>query len=212
MQYIDQAIATKENDCRFYLRKSSLLTSIIKFQANANPGMNLDMGLRELDDLTKQAIRCDEKNPETWFYRARLFADLFEAKVEPNMDRAEQGFLEGAKYAPVNPIFPYNLGLLYMISGRWVAFVNRMNDAIALKPDYILPYQRLYDYYYHQKNKAAVDKLTAQLVATPFISSESLRDLLELINLCQQNGDRQNVEALVGVYNKFSDQYRAIEN
>jgi O-antigen ligase len=212
MEYIDKAIATKDNDCRFYLRKASLLTSVIKYQANANPGMNMELGLRELDDITNQALKCDDKNPETWFYRARLFADLYEVRIEPTIDRAEQGFIEGAKYAPANPIFPYNLGLLYMVSSRWIAFINRMNDAIYLKPDYILAYERLYEYYYRDKNQPEVDKLTARIQMTDFISASSLPDLLDLINLAQKSGDRKTVEALVPIYNKFSDQYRAIEN
>jgi O-antigen ligase len=212
MEYIDKAIATKDNDCRFYLRKASLMTSIIKYQAHANPGMDMELGLRELDDITKQALKCDEHNPESWFYRARLFADLYEAKIEHTIDRAEQGFMEGAKYSPANPVFPYNLGLLYMLSSRWVAFINRMNDAIYLKPDYMMAYGRLYEYYYREKNQPEIDKLTTRILNTQFISSESLRDLLEIVNLAQQNGDRKTVEALVPVYNKFSEQYRALEN
>lgn len=210
IEYIDRAIAVKQNDCRFYLRKSSLITSVIKFQGRANPGLNFEPALAELDSYTMSGVDCDPKNPESWFYRARLFSELYESRIEKTPDRAEKGYLEGAKYSPANPVFPYNLGLVYWVAGRWNAFINRMNDAIYLKPDYFLPYQQLYDFYYREKNQAEVDKLTERIVNTPFISPDSLRDLLNLIQYVKEKGDMKTVNALVPFYNKFAELHSAL--
>ncbi len=211
IEYIDRAIAIKDTDCRFYLRKSSLVTSLIKYHARANPTMSMSSGLAELDGYTMLGVNCDPKNPESWFYRARLFSDLYEAGIEKTIDRAEAAYIEGAKYSPANPVFPYNLGLLYWVSGRWVAFINRMNDAIKLKPDYFLPYQQMYDYYYRDKNQAEIDKLTARILNTPFISPDSIKEFINLIQFAREHGDMKTVNALVPYYNKFAEMHSSLD-
>jgi O-antigen ligase len=210
IEHINRAVAIKETDCRFYLRKSSLITSVIKYQARINPSMNLEPALMELDAYTMFGVNCDPKNPESWFYRARLFSDLYEVKIEKSIERAEKGYIEGAKFSPANPIFPYNLGLLYWVAGRWVAFINRMNDAIALKPDYFLAYQQLYDFYYREKNQQEVDNLTARISTMKFVSPDSLRDLLNLIQFVREKGDMKTLNGLVPVYNKWSEFHSAL--
>ncbi len=208
IEHIDKAIATKETDCRFYLRKSSLITSLIKFQVKANPGLNPEQALRELDALTMLGVNCDAKNPESWFYRARLFSDLFESRIEPSIDRAEKSFIEGAKFSPANPVFPFNQGLLYMLNGQWVAFINRMMDTIELKPDYISAYNRLFEYYYRDKNQAKIDELTQKIANTSYISGEALLELGQLIQVVRKNGDTRNADILLRVYTKVEDSFK----
>ncbi len=202
---IEKAIAIKDNDFRYYFRKASLMTSVIKFQVRSNPNANVsyDGALRDLNNLADMGIKCDLKNPESWFFKGRLFADLYESKILKSPEIAEKSISEGAKYAPANPTFPYQLGLIYLRDGRNISFINKMNEAIDLKYDYMPAYKVLFKYYYERKNQEEINKLVKRVVSTHYISGEFLRDLQEIIGMTLAEKDQANSDALNEVHMKF---------
>ncbi|MGZ3725062.1 MAG: O-antigen ligase family protein [Pseudobdellovibrio sp.] len=207
LQAIDKAIAIKDNDSRYYFRKASLVTSVIKYQAKNNPGLNYDGAVRDLDNMTVMGIKCDPKNPESWLFRGRLFEDLFENKIAKSSEIAEQAIKEGEKYSPANPVYPYQLGMVYLQNGRTVGFVDRMNDAIDLKYDYLPAYKALFKYYYDQKDQNEVNKLVKRILNTPYISGEFVRELIEIAQMASSHQDSATAEALKDVYNKFNQMH-----
>lgn len=205
IESIDKAIAIKDNDFRYYFRKASLITSFIKFQARSNPSaqFNFQAAVKDLENLANLGIKCDEDNPESWFFKGRLFADLYENRIINSIDIAEQSIIQGSKFSPANPVFPYQLGLLYLAAKRDVAFVNKMNEAIDLKYDYTLAYKALFNFYYKAKKQDEVDKLTARLLKTHYISGEFIRDLQGIVDLAISSQDYKNANLLKELHSKF---------
>lgn len=205
---IDMAIAIKPNDCRFYLRKASLLNNIFKYQMNVQAEFNHDEALRMIDDLTREAITCEPGSPESWLYRGKLFSELYEVRLETTIDRAEQSFKEGAKLAPVNPTYPYQLGALYMRSGRVGDGLAEMYKALRLKEDYLPAYSQLFDYYYQTNNVTEVKRLMKELSGVRLNSAEFLGDFNNIIQIAHNHNDNESVQLLAPVFQKYQLMYR----
>ncbi len=206
---IDIAISIKPNDCRFYLRKASLLNNVFKYQMNIKAEFNHQEALRMIDELTRTAINCEPASPETLLYRGKLFAELYDVRLETSIDRAAQSYIEGAKFAPVNPTYPYQLGALYMRAGRIGDGLAEMYNALHLKADYMPAYSQLLDYYYQTNNTPEIKRLVKEISNTSLHSGEFLADLNNIIQLAQNHNDTESVQKLVPVFQKFQQMFAA---
>lgn len=200
---IDLAIAVKPNDCRFYLRKASLLNNVFKYQMNIKVEFNHEEALRMIDQLTQEAIDCEPGSPETRLYRGKLFFELYEVHLEPTIDRAEKSFKEGELYSPVNPTYPFQLGALYMRAGRTGDGLEEMYKALHLKEDYLPAYSQLLDYYYQSNNTAEIKRLVKELSKAQLHSAEFLGDLNNIIQLAHNHGDEETVKILAPMFQKY---------
>ncbi|MBY0452020.1 MAG: O-antigen ligase family protein, partial [Bdellovibrionaceae bacterium] len=207
LEQIDMAIAVKPNDCRFYLRKASLLNNVFKYQMNIKAEFNHAEALRMIDELTQTAIDCEPVSPETRLYRGKLFAELYDVRLEPTIDRAEKSFKDGAQYSPVNPTYPFQLGALYMRSGRIGDGLAEMYKAIDLKDDYMPAYAQLLDYYYQANNTAEVKRLVKEIAKTQLHSGEFLADLNNIVQIAHNHNDAESVQILAPVFQKFQQMF-----
>ncbi len=207
---IDQAILTKSNDCRFTLRKASLMTTIFKYQTRTRVNYNYTEAVKLIDDLTQSSIDCEPNNPETWLYRGKLMAELHESQILTTIDLAEKSFKTGMLYAPINPTYSFQLGMLYLKAGRVGDHLSEMYKVLNLKSDYLSAYVQLLDYYYKSKNTNEVKRLVAEVAKTKLVSIEFLGELNNIIQIANNNSDATSVQILVPVYQKYSALFQPI--
>ena len=205
LAHIDAAIAAKDADSRYHMRKASYMHTIYKRQIEVDRAhFNPEAAWRDVEQLTAQGVARDPENSELWFYRGRLLADLFVSRIMNDPAPAEKSFLEGQKYSPANPIFPYNLGLIYVSSGRIMQFIASMRQAIDLKPDYIPAYTQLLRYYYSQGNQTEASLVINDLEKTKVVAAEFLPELKSLTGVAQQSGDQSGAIRISRVYEKHA--------
>lgn len=189
LEYIDKAIVVKHTDCRFYNRKATYLAAIYKYEFKARPNFNADEAVTILDTMTQAAVDCDPHGPETWFFRGKIFTDIYMEGMTRDLNIAEQSFLQGAKYAPINPIYKFSLGVVYGNSGRTNDFLKQMYEAIDLKKDYFIAYTPLIEYLYKNKNYDEVERLVRMIEEVEVTTPDLVGELLKTTEVSKKYND-----------------------
>jgi tetratricopeptide (TPR) repeat protein len=189
LEYIDKAIVVKHTDCRFYNRKATYLAAIYKFEFKARPNFDVNEAVSILDTMTMAAVDCDPKGPETWFFRGKIFTDIYMEGMTRDLSIAEHSFLEGAKYSPINPIYKFSLGVVYGNSGKEDEFLKQMYEAIDLKKDYFIAYTPLIEYLYKNKNVSEVGRLVRMIEEVQVSTPDLVAELLKTIEVSKRYND-----------------------
>lgn len=189
LEYIDKAIVVKHTDCRFYNRKATYLAAIYKYEFKARPNFDVDEAVFILNTITQAAVDCDPEGPETWFFRGKIFTDIYMEGMTRDLSVAEYSFQQGAKYAPVNPIYKFSLGVVYGNSGRANEFLKQMYEAIDLKKDYFIAYTPLIEYLYKNKNVEEVGRLVRMIEEVQVTTPDLVAELLKTVEVSKRYND-----------------------
>lgn len=189
LENIDKAIITKHTDCRFYNRKATYLAAIYKYEFKARPNFDVDEAVSILNTITQAAVECDPEGPETWFFRGKIFTDIYMEGMTRDLRVAEYSFQQGAKYAPVNPIYKFSLGVVYGNSGRGNDFLKQMYEAIDLKKDYFVAYTPLIEYLYKNKNLAEIARLVGMIEEVQVTTPDLVAELLKTVDVSKRYND-----------------------
>lgn len=196
LEYIDKALVVKHTDCRFYNRKATYLAAIYKYDFKTRPNFPKDEAVAALKAVTDAAVECDPEGPETWFFRGKIFTDIYMEGMTRDLAIAEQSFITGAKYAPINPIYKFSLGVVYGNSGRIQEFLKQMYEAIDLKKDYFLAYTPLLEFHYQNKNFNEIDKLLALIDEVEVSTPDLVAELLKAVEVSKKYSDYTRTEKL----------------
>ena len=203
LEYIDKAILTNPNDCRFYNRKATYLATVYRFERKTRPDFDSQTAVELLNSVTESATICDPMGPETWFFRGKIFTDIFMEGMTQDLSIAEQSFIQGAKYSPVNPIFKFSLGVVYGVSGRTLQFLEQMNEAIDLKKDYFIAYTPLIEFHYKNKNLSEIDRLIALIDQTEVTTPDLVAELLKIVEVAKKYNDYVRATKLSQIHKRM---------
>ena len=203
LEYIDMAILTNPNDCRFYNRKATYLATVYRFEHKTRPDFDNQTAVELLNSVTESATICDPTGPETWFFRGKIFTDIFMEGMTQDLSIAEHSFKQGAKYSPINPIFKYSLGVVYGASGRIPQFIQQMNEAIDLKKDYFIAYSPLIEFYFKNKNFDEIDKLINLINETSVTTPDLVAELLKIVEVAKKYNDYARAATLSQIHKRL---------
>lgn len=208
---IDRAIAAKPNDCRFYLRKASLLAAVFKYQATAGQNFNKAEAYKMVADSTGRALGCEPDNPEAWLYQGKLFMELYDVRIAESLEPAKMSFIQGARFSPINPHYPYHYGMALLKEGNGADFLKQMYATLHLKADYLPAYTQLLNYFYQTQNITEVRRLVNELTKTKLYSPEFLNELGVIINLANSYKDTDSLTPLIQMLERYKKLYPPVQ-
>ena len=202
MENIEKAIESTPSSGMLYCLKADILVFMLK---KNRPALRLNAitdTVKVIDELTRTCTELGINRSQYVMSRAMIFGNLFYDKFIDDSRISEEAFAQLKKMTPVSPIPYYRTGLIYSVSHRETQFIEEMNKALELKPDYIPAYKDQFLYYYSKKDSAKIQELIERVSQVQLSCSEMIEDLKGLWIIAKNNSDEASAEKLFAIYDR----------